>query len=59
MSMEKSYYDFMSVITPKELYKRLMCYGLFSEKLPPIFDLTDYFKYCGNAEASFFADKKI
>ncbi len=35
--MNKSYYDFMSEITTEELYERLVRYGMFSEKMPPIF----------------------
>ena len=31
----KSYYDFMSEITPAELYTGLLAHGMFSEKLPP------------------------
>lgn len=44
--MEKKYVDFMDEITPDELYDRLVRYGLFSEKLPPIFDAEDFLKYC-------------
>lgn len=33
-----SYADCMNEITADELYDRLIKYGLFSEKLPPVFD---------------------
>lgn len=44
--MEKTYSDFMNEIAPNELYDRLIQYGLFSEKLPPVFDCTDFLTYC-------------
>lgn len=44
--MEKTYSDFMNEITPDELYDRLIQYGLFSEKLPPVFDCTAFLTYC-------------
>lgn len=43
--MEKTYSDFMNEITADELYDRLMQYGLFSEKLPPIFDGEKFLLY--------------
>lgn len=39
----KSYYDFMSEITPTDLYAGLLAYGMFSEKLPPIFTSKPFF----------------
>jgi hypothetical protein len=36
----------MDEITPDELYDRMVQYGLFSEKLPPIFDASDFLSYC-------------
>lgn len=44
--MGKTYSDFMDEITSDELYDRLIQYGLFSEKLPPVFDCTDFLTYC-------------
>ena len=46
--MEKTYSDFMDEITPDELYDRLIQYGLFSEKLPPVFDCSTFLTYCKN-----------
>ncbi len=46
--MQKTYFDFMNEITPDELYDRLIQYGLFSEKLPPIFDCGAFLQYCKN-----------
>lgn len=44
--MQRTYSDFMNEITSEELYDRLIRYGLFSEKLPPIFDCSDFLAYC-------------
>lgn len=35
--MEKKYTDFMDEISSDELYEGLLAYGLFAEKLPPLF----------------------
>ena len=35
--MKKTYYDFIKEISADELYDGLLGYGLFSEKLPPVF----------------------
>lgn len=55
--MEKTYYDFMNEITPQELYNRLICGGLFSEKLTPIFDMNDFLKYCTTPNRAAFQTK--
>ena len=47
--MLKTYSDFMNEITSDELYNRLIQYGLFSEKLPPIFDCSSFLSYCKKA----------
>lgn len=44
--MPKTYSDFMIEITDQELYDGLLQYGLFAEKLPPIFDGSDFLQYC-------------
>lgn len=44
--MIKSYSDYMNEITPDELYDSLIEYGLFSSKLPPIFDGNSFLNYC-------------
>ena len=43
----------MNEITDKKLYESLIKYGLFSEKLPAIFDLEDFYSYCINKGDSF------
>ena len=44
--MEKRYIDFMDEITDNELYDKFILHGLFSEKLPPIFDNSDFLRFC-------------
>jgi len=46
--MEKTYYDFMKEISPDEIYDRLVQYGMFSEKLPPILSAESFLNYCKN-----------
>lgn len=55
--MNKSYFDFMSEITNEELYDRLICYGMFSEKLPPIFTGKSFLNYCKNQKPQAFQNK--
>ena len=52
----KTYYDFMSEITSEELYDRIVEYGMFSEKLPPIFSSTSFLTYCKNKRTQAFSD---
>ena len=44
--MIKKYLDFMNEITADELYERLMVYGMFAEKIPPIWDTSHFFNFC-------------
>lgn len=44
--MNKRYYDFLNDITPNELYEGLLGYGLFAEKLPPIFTSKPFLDFC-------------
>lgn len=41
----KTYSDFMNEISEDELYEGLLGYGLFSEKLPPIFTSEEFYNY--------------
>lgn len=52
----KTYYDFMSEITSEELYDRIVEYGMFSEKLPPIFSSTSFLTYCKTKRTQAFSD---
>lgn len=44
--MEKSYLEHMESITSEALYRGLLGYGLFGEKLPPIFSSFDFYQWC-------------
>ncbi len=44
--MDKSYYEFMNEITSDELFEGLLAYGMFAEKLPPIFTSVSFFEFC-------------
>ena len=55
--MIKKYSDFMDEISPNDLYDRLIKYGLFSEKLPPIFDCSDFLAYCKKTERPVFPNQ--
>ena len=44
--MEKQYMDFVNEISGDELYKGLLAFGLFSEKLPPVFTAERFYDYC-------------
>ncbi len=45
-SLDKKYTDFMDEISCDELYEGLLAYGLFAEKLPPVFTAVPFFNYC-------------
>lgn len=55
--MEKKYCDFIDEITADELYEGLLGYGMFADKLPPIFTSVPFFEYC-KAKAPSFSDKE-
>ena len=44
--MKKSYGEFMREIDGVALYTGLLRFGLFSEKLPPIFTSDPFYQYC-------------
>ena len=51
--MGKSYYNFMTEISADELYDGLLGYGLFAEKLPPIFTSESFLDYCKKNNPTF------
>jgi len=51
--MDKKYTDFMDEISSDELYEGLLAYGLFAEKLPPVFTSVPFFDYCKKASQPF------
>lgn len=52
----KTYYDFMLEIKADELYDKLVSYGMFSEKLPPIFAGDLFLNYCKNIRKQTFSN---
>lgn len=56
--MAKSYSDLMNELSSNELYERLLAYGLFTDKLPPIFSSVDFYNYCQNESPSFSDSRK-
>lgn len=51
--MSKSYADLMNDISADELYERLLAYGLFADKLPPILSSVAFYDYCKNIATPF------
>lgn len=54
--MEKKYSDFMDEITEDELYEGLLGYGMFANRLPPVFTSVPFFNYC-QANNPTYSDK--
>ena len=44
--MSKTYSEYMDEISEDELYSKLLTFGYFSEKLPPIFDSSSFREHC-------------
>lgn len=44
--MEKTYCEFLEEITADELYEGLLGYGMFANKLPPVFTSEPFLNYC-------------
>lgn len=44
--MEKRYSDYLDEITAGELYEGLLAYGMFANRLPPVFTSVPFFDYC-------------
>lgn len=49
----KHYYDFTNELSADEIYEGLLAYGLFTEKLPPMFTAKGFFNYCESQSLSF------
>ena len=54
--MEKKYSAYLDEITSDELYEGLLGYGMFANKLPPIFTSVPFFNYC-QANNPAYSDK--
>lgn len=52
----KTYYDFMEEISSEDLYDRLVEFGMFSEKLPPVFSATSFLDYCKTKRTQAFSN---
>lgn len=53
MSYYKKYHEYMNDITADEIYEGLLGYGLFSEKLPPVFSSKSFYEFCSSNSVSF------
>ena len=51
--MSKMYIDYMEEITSEELYEGLLAYGIFTEKLPPVFTAESFYQYCERSQHNF------
>ena len=49
----KSYKEYVDEISPQELLEGLLGYGLFAEKLPPIFSSVLFYEYCKQSNVNF------
>lgn len=49
----KTYLDFMTEISDQELYEGLLGYGMFSEKIPPVFTSKPFFDFCNTGVPTF------
>ena len=56
MAESKHYYDFTNELSADEIYEGLLAYGLFSEKLPPVFTAKVFFDYCESESPAFPQD---
>jgi len=55
--MEMKYYEFMNDITNEDLLEGLLGYGMFADKIPPIFTSLPFFEFCKRKGFS-WGDKK-
>ena len=54
--MDRMYADYMDELSSDELYEGLLAYGMFAEKLPPIFTSVPFFEYCKTVSVPFTAE---
>ena len=54
--VNKHYYAFTDELSSSEIYKGLLAYGLFTEKLPPVFTAKGFFDYC-ESKSPIFPEK--
>lgn len=53
MVESKHYHDFTNELSSDKIYEGLLAYGLFTEKLPPVFTAKSFFDYCKSKSPSF------
>ena len=51
--MEKSYCEFMDELSSDELYEGLLAYGMFADKLPPIFTSESFYNFTKTISQTF------
>ena len=56
LAMEKKYSQYMDEITDVELYEGFLAYGMFANRLPPVFTSVPFFDYC-QANNPHFSDR--
>lgn len=49
----KTYNDYMQELTSADVYKGLVAYGLFPERMPPVFTSEAFYNYCNKLVAPF------
>ena len=49
----KTYNDYMQELTSDDVYEGLLKYGLFPERMPPIFTSKSFYYYCNNVNPSY------
>lgn len=49
----KTYFDYMSELSPDDIYEGLLCYGMFSDKIPPCFTSKSFYEYCVSKKGNF------
>lgn len=57
--MSKKYADYMDEISADDLYKGLLSYGLFSEKLPPILKVANSMSFARKKDVTFLKKHMI
>ena len=58
MGSNKKYYEYIDELDKNEVYEGLLGYGMFSEKLPPIFSSENFMEYCNNENLDLFQDNR-
>ncbi len=57
-SRQKNYSDCLSDLSKEELFKGLLAYGMFEEKIPNFLSSENFFDFCKDKDEDFFNDTK-